>query len=100
MGEEDYSVERQLLETRVFPTEQGRLDPAPHTPASVVDPGEVYRRWRSSQGSGLDDAQVEVVFGLFTDEVQGPYGGPSGRYGRATASRSLVVGVVVRVLPR
>ena len=76
MGEEDYSVERQLLATRVFPTEQGRLDPAPHTPASVVDPGEVYRRWRSSQGSGLDGAEVELVFGLFTDEVQGPHGGP------------------------
>ena len=70
MGEGDYSVERQLLATRVFPTEQGRLDPAPHTPASVVDPAEVYRRWHSSKGSA-DDAKVEVVFGLFTDEVQG-----------------------------
>jgi hypothetical protein len=71
VSEEDYSVERQLLATRVFPTGQGRLDPAPHTQASVVDPRDVYRRWRSSQGSDLDDAVVEVVFGLFTDEVQG-----------------------------
>jgi hypothetical protein len=76
VANEEYRVERRLLTTRVFPTGQGRLDPAPDLPPANVDTVEIWRRWRASSGSGLDHTEVDVVFGLFTDEVQGPPGGP------------------------
>ncbi|TMB49137.1 MAG: hypothetical protein E6J50_08655 [Chloroflexi bacterium] len=75
MANEEYRVERPLLTTRVFHGGQGRLDPASDLP-SAVDPAGVYQRWRESVGSDVDDAEVELVSGLFTDEVQGPLGGP------------------------
>ena len=71
MANEEYRVERPLLTTRVFHGGQGRLDPASDLP-SAVDPAGVYQRWRESVGSDVDDAEVELVSGLFTDEVQGP----------------------------
>ena len=77
MANEEYRVERRLLTTRVFHGGQRRLDPAPDDPPpATVDPEDIWRRWRASSGSGLDDADVELVYGLFTDEVQGPAGGP------------------------
>jgi len=75
VNEEDH-VERRLLTTRVFHGGQGRLDPAPELPPSAVDPAGVYQRWREEAGSDLDDAEVELVYGLFTDEVQGASGAP------------------------
>lgn len=76
MAKEEYRVERRLLTTRVFHGGRGRLDPAPDVPPSAVDPAGVYQRWCESVGSDLDDAEVELVYGVFTDEVQGPPGGP------------------------
>jgi hypothetical protein len=71
VAKEEHRVERQLLATRVFHGGQGRLDPAPDVPPSAVEPEGVYQRWRESEGSGLDDEDVELVYGFSPTKSKG-----------------------------